>query len=280
MHAKPERGPQNMSSTFLYGGSLRANGIRQHFLRYGGTGAVIVILPGITSPAITWGFVAEQLGREFDVYVLDARGRGLSDRGSDYSYDMGTYADDVQAFVEAANLGEWTLLGHSMGGRMGLVVGARRPDGLQAMALIDPPLSGPGRRVYGMQLSWYLDSMRLSAEGCDGEAIRPFLPRWSADALQLRAEWLHTCDEKAVVDSFHALRTDDVIPAAGRIVVPTLLMIAGDVDVIRPEEAAEMASLIPDLNVTTIPGAGHMIPWENLDGFFDGLMPFLRRASK
>lgn len=268
-----------MSSTFLFGGNLRANGIRQHYLHYGGAGPAIVILPGITSPAITWGFVAERLGRDYDVHVLDARGRGLSERGADFAYDMQTYAEDVLAFVEARGIRDWVLLGHSMGGRMGLVIGARQPAGLRAMALIDPPLSGPGRRIYGMELSWYLDSMRLSAEGCDGAALRPFLPRWSNEALNLRAEWLHTCDEKAVTDSFHLLRREDVVGDADRIAVPTLLMIADDVDVILPDEATELSARIPNLRVETVAGAGHMIPWENEAGFFAALMPFLARVN-
>ena len=48
------------AKTFLYGGHVRANGIRQHYLRYGGKGAPLVLIPGITSPAITWGFVGER----------------------------------------------------------------------------------------------------------------------------------------------------------------------------------------------------------------------------
>jgi N-formylmaleamate deformylase len=53
-------------STFVAGGNVSANGIRQHYLRYGGKGHALILVPGITSPAITWGFVAERLGRYFD----------------------------------------------------------------------------------------------------------------------------------------------------------------------------------------------------------------------
>jgi N-formylmaleamate deformylase len=82
-------------STFLYGAQVRANDIRQHYLRYGGNKDqraerdAVIIVPGITSPAVTWGFVAERFGRQFDTYVLDVRGRGLSEASSalDYSLD-------------------------------------------------------------------------------------------------------------------------------------------------------------------------------------------------
>lgn len=68
-------------SRFLYGANVQANGIRQHYLRYGGQGPALILIPGITSPAITWGFVAERLGEKYDTYVLDVRGRGLSSSG-------------------------------------------------------------------------------------------------------------------------------------------------------------------------------------------------------
>ena len=44
----------------LYGAHVHANGIRQHYLRYGGKGSPLVLVPGITSPAITWGFVGDR----------------------------------------------------------------------------------------------------------------------------------------------------------------------------------------------------------------------------
>ena len=69
-------------SQFLYGSNVAANQVRLHYLRYGGKGHALVLIPGITSPAITWGFVAEKLAQFFDVYVLDIRGRGLSSSGS------------------------------------------------------------------------------------------------------------------------------------------------------------------------------------------------------
>lgn len=90
-------------STFLYGAHVHANGIRQHYLRYGGHGPALILIPGITSPAITRGFVAERLGEKYDVYVLDVRGRGLSSSGPELAYDAETCAQDVNAFAAALN---------------------------------------------------------------------------------------------------------------------------------------------------------------------------------
>jgi len=102
-------------TTYLYGGNVHANGIRQHYLRFGGKGDVVILLPGITSPAPTWNFVAERLGKVFDVYTLDARGRGLSDVSPLGDYSLDVYAKDVAEFVKVLNVQHYYVIGHSMG---------------------------------------------------------------------------------------------------------------------------------------------------------------------
>ncbi|HBK50764.1 MAG TPA: alpha/beta hydrolase, partial [Pseudomonas sp.] len=91
-------------STFVAGGNVSANGIRQHYLHYGGKGHALILVPGITSPAITWGFVAERLGQYFDTYVLDVRGRGLSSSGPELDYGTDACAADIPAFAAALGL--------------------------------------------------------------------------------------------------------------------------------------------------------------------------------
>lgn len=266
-----------MASTFQYGAHVRANGIRQHHLRYGGAGPALILIPGITSPAVTWGFVAERLGHAFDTYVLDVRGRGLSEAGPHLDYGLDAMAADVASFADAIGLRNVTLLGHSMGGRIAIRAARAHAAtmGLQRLVIVDPPAGGPGRRPYPAPLTWYLDSIRLMRDGAGVEALRPFVATWTDAQVQLRAEWLHTCDERAVAVAYDGFHQDDIHADLPGIVVPTLLVAAGRGDVIRPEELAEIEGLMPRLQVHTVNGAGHMIPWDDYDGFFLALSPFL-----
>ena len=147
-------------SEFLYGGNVFANGIRQHYLRYGGaTGAregrdAVVIVPGITSPAVTWGFVGEQFGKHFDTYILDVRGRGLSEAGDALDYSLDAQAADVTAFAQALGLARYAIVGHSMGARIGIRAARGNPAGLTRLVMVDPPVSGPGRRAYPSHQPW------------------------------------------------------------------------------------------------------------------------------
>ena len=146
-----------MPSTFLYGANIHANGIRQHYLRYGGQGQPLVLVPGITSPAPTWSFVAERLGAHYDVYLMDVRGRGLSESHDDLDYGRDACAADVGAFIEAMGLTDVVYLGHSMGARIGFLVGHRFSQGISSLILVDPPMAGPGRPPYPASLDWYIE---------------------------------------------------------------------------------------------------------------------------
>lgn len=264
-----------MPSRLLYGAHIRANGIRQHYLRYGGRGTSLVILPGITSPAVTWGFVAEELAGRYDVYVPDARGRGLSEARDGLDYGLDALADDLTGLAKALALGSYYLVGHSMGARIAIRAARRQPKGIRKMIWVDPPVSGPGRRPYPAMLSWYLDSIRIASRGADWKAMQAFLPSWTEEHLRLRAEWLHTCLEKAVQTSYDGFHEDDIHSDISAIRIPTLLMTAERGDVVREEDIAELHQLKPDLQNIRVTNAGHMIPWDNLTGFLEAAKQFL-----
>ena len=263
--------------TFLYGANTAANGIRQHYLRYGGKGPAVVLLPGITSPAITWGFVGERLGKDYDTYIFDARGRGLSTGGPGLDYSLDALADDVASALQALSLTSVILIGHSLGARTAIRAIRRHRMPVEKVVLVDPPVSGPGRRQYNSPLSWYVDSIRLATAGCGWEKLRPYLPTWSEGHLRIRAEWLHTCDEAAIVHNYHDLNRTDIHADLPHLELPALLMVAGKAGVILPEDAQEFAALAPALTVSTVANAGHMIPWDDFEGFFSALRPFLGR---
>lgn len=265
-----------IDSTFINGGNVQANGIRQHYLRYGGQGKpALLLIPGITSPAITWGFVAERLGEHFDTYVLDARGRGLSSTGPELDYGTDTCADDIAAFAEAMGIASYHLVGHSMGARFAARSAVRHPQGLERLVLIDPPVSGPGRREYPSKLPWYVDSIRQSQSGMDAEAMRAFCPTWTNSQLQLRAEWLHTCYEPAIVRAFSDFHEVDFHQNLPHLTVPTLLLVAGRGGVIQAQDEAEIRLLLPTIQIAHVDNAGHMIPWDDLEGFFAAFGEFL-----
>jgi N-formylmaleamate deformylase len=268
-----------MTSTFRYGANVRANGIRQHYLRYGGQGPAMVVVPGIITPAAVWGFVAERLGRNFDTYVLDVRGRGLSESGAHLDYGLDACADDVVAFANALGLDPFMLLGHSMGARIAIRAARRAGPSLERILLVDPPVSGPGRRVYPSQLDGVLKLLHAAYRGEAYEALTaPGVAPWPEELLRVRAEWLHTCDERAVVTTHRGFHEDDIHADLPRIGIPAALIAAGKGGVILDDDEQEIRRLMPSIEVRRVVKAGHQVPVDDYDGFFEALGSVLRKT--
>nr|WP_321508763.1 alpha/beta hydrolase [uncultured Celeribacter sp.] len=90
----------------------------------------------------------------------------------------------------------------------------------------------------------------------------------------MRAEWLHTCHWGAIRTAYDGFHTDDIHADIPKLTVPTRLVIAGGAPVIQDEDEAELKALLPSMEVRTVEGAGHMIPWDDLEGFLDAVMDF------
>ena len=263
-------------STFRYGAHVRVNGIRQHYLRYGGRGQPLVVVPGITSPAITWGFVGERLGKTFDTYVLDVRGRGLSEGGPHLKYTLDDYARDVAEFAAALKLEQYVVVGHSMGGRIAARLGHRHPENIARLVIVDPPVSGPGRRPYTRPLNFYMDAIHQARQGLlDIETVRTTYPNWSEENLRLRAEWLHTCDDTAIAETVRGFQEEEIHSDFAALRMPTLLVVAGKGGVISDSDIAEIRDLLPGIAVTNVEHTGHMIPFDDLEAFLQSMKGFL-----
>ncbi|CUA99273.1 alpha/beta fold hydrolase [Pannonibacter indicus] len=255
------------------GYNVHANGIRQHLVHHAGNGPSLLLIPGITSPAVTWGFVAERLAEAFDVHVLDVRGRGLSEAGAlDYSLDA--MAEDAIAVAEAAGLGKPVVLGHSMGARTAIRAARKAPEAFSGLVLVDPPVSGPGRRAYPSAWNWYEESILMAQKGCSGEDMRRFCPTWTDEQNALRAEWLHTCQLDAIRTAYDGFHTDDIHADLPHLRLPMRLVVAGGAAVIGKEDIAEICQLSPGIEVMIVEKAGHMIPWDDLEGFLSAVMDF------
>jgi N-formylmaleamate deformylase len=259
-------------------GFAEANGIRHHYLAYGDGDRAVVIVPGITSPAITWEFVAERLAQDARVITLDVRGRGLSDVPAT-GYDLPDYAADVAGVIGALGLDRPTLLGHSMGARIVAALGALHPRSCGPLILVDPPLTGPGRDPYPTSWDSFRQQLHEAYAGTTADEVRRFYPRWAEAELQLRAEWLATCDEAAVLATYRNFDVEDFFAYWARLRGPLLFVYGGDSPVVTTAGAAEVAGANPAAELVAIPGAAHMIPWENLEDFMAACRRFIAATA-
>ncbi|MBM3486768.1 MAG: alpha/beta hydrolase [Alphaproteobacteria bacterium] len=250
---------------------VTVGGVRLHYLEFAGDGPPLVLIPGITSPAAAWAFVGARLSQTNHVYILDNRGRGLSDQRPGLRYRLEDYALDIAGFIETLGLGKPIVLGHSMGGRICVKLAADHPDRVGSIVVVDPPVSGPGRRPYPTPLQPYLDAMRAASAG---EPL-PATPNWTPDQSLTRAEWLPSCSLEAVVQSHKGFHEEDFHADMPKVRCPTLLVYAELGGVVTEADAEEILGLIKGAKKVRVERAAHMIPWDNMDGFLAAVTPFI-----
>jgi N-formylmaleamate deformylase len=254
----------------------RSGDVALHVLDYGGDARPLVVLPGITSPAVTWDFVVRELRDLVRPVVLDLRGRGLSDTGP--SYAVADYAADLEAVLAELDLAgqDPILLGHSMGARIASYAAARSSTDFAASIIVDPPLSGPGRGGYPTSREAFLEQLHEGRRGTTADAVQRFYPRWPRPELELRARWVATCDEAAVLESFRRFsEVEDFFAWWPEVPAPTALIHGGASPVVTAEGAREAAQANPAATIHEVPGAGHMVPWDELDAFLATVRPLL-----
>ena len=134
-------------------GDVSANGVRLHYLDWGGEGPPVLCIHGITANSHAFAPLAAVLGPAHRVVAVDLRGRGGSDKPED-GYDIGTHVEDVAALLESLELAPAAVVGWSLGAKIALGLAARRPELVERLVAIDPPVETPAESIEVLRAFW------------------------------------------------------------------------------------------------------------------------------
>lgn len=101
----------------------------------GGAEHTVLAIHGVTSSHLAWPLVVEQLPG-VRVIAPDLRGRGASN-GVQGPAGLTVHADDLAAVLDALNVDAATVVGHSMGAFVAVVLADRHPERVARLVLVD-----------------------------------------------------------------------------------------------------------------------------------------------
>ncbi|WP_410512352.1 alpha/beta hydrolase [Paenibacillus sp. BR2-3] len=242
-----------------------------------GKGEVIVLLHGFCGSAEYWEKVIPLLSGSYRVIAPDLRGHGASDAPKG-AYTIEQMADDVLSLLDALELSEVTLLGHSLGGYITLSFAQRHGSRLKGFGLIHST---------GYPDSEEAKEKRLKSVGTiQNQGITAFVDELvpglfskvngeqSQQLLERAKEIGYKTPPQGAVGAALAMRDRpdrrDVISASE---LPVLL-VAGAEDGLIPAERT-FTSDKPKVTQATITGAGHMSLFEAPERLFEIIRDFM-----
>jgi len=112
-------------------------GVRLHYVDQGAGEPSFVFLPGWCCDHTFFQPQFDHFRSTHRVIAMDLRGCGESDRPPD-GYDIPTQADDVAALCRQLGVEKPVIVGHSLGGMIGVELAARHPSVPRAIVAVDP----------------------------------------------------------------------------------------------------------------------------------------------
>ncbi len=277
-------------------GFVETNGVRLHYLEWGGAGPPAVLLHATGFLARLWQPIAEDLSGHFHVYAYDARGHGDSDKpATGYSWDR--FAADFRGFLDTLGLRRVLAIGHSGGGAAAAYLAATEPECVSATVLIEPIIFPPLRDEAGDQRRRQLSSgaARRRMVWPSQEALirsyrrRPTFAHWREDVLRLYAE--HgtfrredgqlelKCPGKIEAQVYQNSLSLDTWTLLPEIRCPTLVLRGQHTEQPLALAAQGVAQRIPGARLATIAEAGHLAPMERPQSVIAEVLAFLGRGA-
>jgi len=207
-----------------------------------------------------WSGVIDRLEGEYACVAPDLRGFGDSE-APPTGYTVSDYADDVIALVCLLGIERYVLVGHSLGGKIALLVAARAAPGLASLVLLAPSpptpepmmeterarlLTSHASRAASEETARQIIALPLTPSLHDQiieDNLRSSLPAWQA--------WLEGGSRENISAHMGNIRTP-------------LLVVSGTSDRVMPAHhlEREIVRRIPGTRMVTVPEAGHLLPLE------------------
>jgi len=134
---------QSVSQQEPRGGDVSVNGLKLHYLDWGGDGQPIVILHATGFLGRIYRPIAEGLTAIGHVYSYDQRGHGDSEHPKGDVFEWEATVKDLEGFIIAMGLRDVRGFGHSAGGTAIGALASIRPDLISRAVLAEPVIFPP-----------------------------------------------------------------------------------------------------------------------------------------
>lgn len=257
-----------------------------------GTGPDVILIPGLASSREVWAGLASTLRQQHRLHLVQVAGFAGSPAVAPVDGRVAApVAEAVADYIRSQHLKAPAIIGHSLGGEVALMLGARHPERVGRLIVVDAlpfytllinPMATA--EAAAPQAAAFRDAM-LAAPPAQAEAMqRTAIDRLAktAEARPALVEAALRSDRKAVADATYELMTTDLRPELARIQAPVEVVYAYDPLFGIP--AASVDALFanayagtPHISFKRIDGSFHFIMLDQPQAFAEAVVDVLGR---
>ena len=245
-----------------------------------GEGKPLVILHGLFGTSDNWQTHAKKLGEYYRVILVDQRNHGHSPWSEDFTYEH--LADDLERLIIHLGIDQFTLIGHSMGGKTAMYYSQKYPTRLEKMVIVDI-----GIKQYPMHHNEIikgiksLDLTTISSRSAAEKGMLPFVDSYGVRQFLLKnLYWVEKgkLAWRMNVDVLEREMEEILAPIPNiEVWTPTLFLRGAMSNYILDEDWDEIEEIFPDATLETIENAGHWVHSEQPDEFIEKVLGFIIR---
>jgi pimeloyl-ACP methyl ester carboxylesterase len=257
-----------------------------------GKGSPVLLIHGFGTSTYTWRYIAPELARTHRVIAVDLKGFGQSDKPFDERYSVVDQAELITQLIEDLDLRDLTLVGHSYGGGISLLLALEANQRLSGriarIALLDSIAYPQNIPVFFQMLSTPLLShlgvrmvppsaqvrVALQIAYLDNDKID------DSDVEVYSAPLKTAAGKHAIIQSARQIVPEDIEQLSERyrsITLPTLILWCDHDRIVPIEVALKLRRTLPNSTLRIVEECGHMPQEEQpertlglLQGFLGG----------
>jgi pimeloyl-ACP methyl ester carboxylesterase len=252
-----------------------------------GLDAPVVVLPHCWGCSHeVWLPVARRLREQGARVVLyDQRGHGESTRGT-APLAIETLAHDLAQVLEATDVHDVVLAGHSMGGMTIMSLATHRPEVLKerakATVLVSTAASSVGdRSAQAARVASALVASPVVTRAMRAKGGHVFVRSAFGDSpvrahMDLTRDLFGGCHGTVRGDFLRSISTMDLLEGVALMDVPTTVMVGTRDALTLPAKADQIVATVPGARLVTLQNRGHMLPLEDPDAVTDEIVRALK----
>jgi 3-oxoadipate enol-lactonase len=246
-----------------------------------GDGPPMILSHGFQNSGFAFTPILDRLAERFQVFALDKRGHGDSDKPPG-PYRIQDFADDLLGFLDALGLEKVDFLGHSMGGRTGTLFAIDHSDRLSRLMLVSSSAGAPSGAYREHFEVLHQLSLKEGMEAVfNHHEFRRLLPPKMLEgplAKEYKTRFLKNTPDTYAATANALFTMPDLTGRLGEISVPTLICY-GENDPGPLDFSDIYLEGIPDCTRVILPGSGHFPIWDATDALMEAFDDFLAKHA-